>query len=55
MNRSPLNVPWRDEVLTKIVINLANEVFGFNGWSSEIRSLHTDFVSRSACIPAVAT
>ena len=26
------------------VINLANEVFGFNGWSSSIVSLNTDFV-----------
>lgn len=26
-------------------INLANEVFGFNGWSSQIISLNTDFVS----------
>lgn len=28
-----------------LVINLANEVFGFNGWSSSIVSLTTDFVS----------
>jgi DNA repair and recombination protein RAD52 len=28
-----------------IVITLANEVFGFNGWSSQIISLATDFVS----------
>jgi hypothetical protein len=28
-----------------LVINLANEVFGFNGWSSQIMSLNTDFVS----------
>lgn len=27
-----------------LVINLANEVFGFNGWSSQIMSLNTDFV-----------
>ncbi|WVF72386.1 hypothetical protein IAT40_007201 [Kwoniella sp. CBS 6097] len=26
------------------VINLANEVFGFNGWSSSIVSLRTDFI-----------
>jgi DNA repair and recombination protein RAD52 len=26
------------------VINLANEVFGFNGWSSSIVSLTTDFI-----------
>lgn len=26
-------------------INLANEVFGFNGWSSEILSFTIDFVS----------
>lgn len=29
----------------KTVINLANEVFGFNGWSSSVVSLTTDFVS----------
>lgn len=27
-------------------INLANEVFGFNGWSSEIREVQIDFVRR---------
>jgi recombination DNA repair RAD52 pathway protein len=27
------------------VINLANEVFGFNGWSSAIRDVQIDFVS----------
>lgn len=26
------------------IINLANEVFGFNGWSSSIKSLTTDFI-----------
>lgn len=26
------------------MINLANEVFGFNGWSSSITSLTTDYV-----------
>jgi DNA repair and recombination protein RAD52 len=26
-------------------INLANEVFGFNGWSSSIQSIQIDFVS----------
>lgn len=26
------------------IINLANEVFGFNGWSSSIVSLNTDFM-----------
>ncbi|KAI0076724.1 dsRNA-binding domain-like protein [Panus rudis PR-1116 ss-1] len=26
------------------IINLANEVFGFNGWSSSVVSLTTDFV-----------
>lgn len=26
------------------VINLANEVFGFNGWSTEIKQLEVDFV-----------
>lgn len=28
-----------------IVINLANEVFGFNGWSTSIQQLSVDFVS----------
>ena len=28
------------------VINLANEVFGFNGWSSELREQKVDFVRR---------
>jgi DNA repair and recombination protein RAD52 len=27
------------------VINLANEVFGFNGWSHSIQNVHVDFVS----------
>ncbi len=27
-------------------INLANEVFGFNGWSSGIQNIQIDFVSR---------
>lgn len=26
-------------------INLANEVFGFNGWSSSIQNIQIDFVS----------
>jgi len=26
------------------VISLANEVFGFNGWSSSIRNIQIDFV-----------
>ena len=26
------------------VINLANEVFGFNGWSSQIQNVQIDFV-----------
>ena len=26
------------------VINLANEVFGFNGWSSQIKEVQIDFV-----------
>lgn len=26
-------------------INLANEVFGFNGWSSSVQSIQIDFVS----------
>lgn len=30
------------------VIALANEVFGFNGWSSEIKDIHLDFVSRTS-------
>ena len=29
------------------VINLANEVFGFNGWSSSIVNLNTDFIDYS--------
>lgn len=29
------------------VINLANEVFGFNGWSSSIRNIQIDFVGIS--------
>lgn len=29
------------------VINLANEVFGFNGWSSEIKDVTIDYVSQS--------
>jgi DNA repair and recombination protein RAD52 len=29
------------------IINLANEVFGFNGWSSSIVSLTTDFIDFS--------
>ncbi|KXN84391.1 DNA repair and recombination protein rhm52 [Leucoagaricus sp. SymC.cos] len=29
------------------IINLANEVFGFNGWSSNLVNLTTDFVDRS--------
>ena len=30
------------------VINLANEVFGFNGWSSAIQNVQVDFVSGCA-------
>lgn len=26
------------------IINLANEIFGFNGWSSSVKSMMTDFV-----------
>lgn len=29
------------------VIHLANEVFGFNGWSSSIRNIQIDFVDES--------
>lgn len=29
------------------VINLANEVFGFNGWSSSIRNIQIDFVDEN--------
>lgn len=29
------------------VINLANDVFGFDGWTSEVKSLEIDFVSYS--------
>src|ERR1700761_635662 len=30
------------------VINLANEVFGFNGWSSAIQNIQIDFVDENA-------
>lgn len=30
-------------------INLANEVFGFNGWSSSIQNIQIDFVSSCCC------
>lgn len=30
-------------------INLANEVFGFNGWSSSIQNIQIDFVSGNYC------
>lgn len=29
----------------KTAINLANEIFGFNGWSSDIKDTTVDFVS----------
>ncbi len=29
------------------IINLANEVFGFNGWSSNVVSLTTDFIDQN--------
>ncbi|KAI0942166.1 hypothetical protein AcV7_002675 [Taiwanofungus camphoratus] len=29
------------------IINLANEVFGFNGWSSSVMNLTTDFIDQS--------
>lgn len=29
------------------IINLANEVFGFNGWSSNVVNMTTDFVDRT--------
>jgi hypothetical protein len=32
------------------VINLANEVFGFDGWSSEVKSLEVDFVRQGILI-----
>ena len=32
-------------VAAEKVINLANEVFGFNGWSSSIQNVHVDFVA----------
>ena len=31
------------------IINLANEVFGFNGWSSSITSLTVDYVGANFC------
>lgn len=36
---------YMSEGILMVVINLANEVFGFNGWNSSIVSLTTDFVS----------
>lgn len=30
-------------------INLANDVFGFNGWSSAIQNIQVDFVRRPTC------
>lgn len=33
------------------VINLANEVFGFNGWSSAIRDVQIDFVGLVDSLP----
>lgn len=33
------------------VINLANEVFGFNGWSSAIKDVQIDFVSLTDTLP----
>lgn len=33
------------------VINLANEVFGFNGWSTSIQSLTTDYVRGLPRVP----
>lgn len=41
------------------IINLANEVFGFNGWSSSIVSLNTDFAdyneeTRRYCVGVTA-
>ena len=35
------------------VINLANEVFGFNGWSPSIVSLNTDFVDFSKHLKSI--
>lgn len=32
-------------ISTEKCISLANEIFGFNGWSSSIRSVQIDFVS----------
>lgn len=31
-------------------INLANEVFGFNGWSSSIQKIDIDFVRHSSLV-----
>ena len=36
-------------------INLANEVFGFNGWSSGIKDIQVDFVSGSVITGALGT
>jgi recombination DNA repair RAD52 pathway protein len=35
------------------IINLANEVFGFNGWSSSVLSITTDYVSLPFDVPTL--
>lgn len=37
------------------VINLANEVFGFNGWSSEIKDVTIDYVGVASTCARLAT
>jgi len=32
------------------VVDLANEIFGFNGWSTSVRSLDVDYVRTSRCV-----
>ena len=33
-----------DHICMKDVVDRANQLFGFDGWSSEIRNIETDFV-----------
>lgn len=36
------------------IINLANDVFGYNGWSSSVVSLTTDFIDKNAATDRVS-
>jgi recombination DNA repair RAD52 pathway protein len=35
----------RDLIVEEGVVDVANRLLGFNGWSSEIRNINIDFVS----------